>query len=285
MKNRLFVLLLFSFSTWATSNLVPCPECKCPSNTIPLQENFRVPGPPLKIQPHLSCLEVASNLVNPVTCLLQNNISPTVEQSCQSSVIRTRCPELGSSIPITYRTGEVAPANCGYNWHGFNYRRFFQTVDKYKTDETIECLESMCTSATFLTWVGIVKRLHDQGKIDDDQYEDMTKPGHRAYRILNGNAEPNELVEAYGVGQGSIQYIAEGEVGNDGVPKKGDFVQIWRNSGSGHSVIFKGFIDSDEDGKPDLLCYWSSQPSTNGYANNCEKINTMDRILIGSLDV
>ncbi len=40
--------------------------------------------------------------------------------------------------------------------------------------------------------------------------------------------------------------------------RRGDFVQIWRKSGTGHSVIFWG-RDRDEDGR-ERLWYWSSQP-------------------------
>ncbi len=43
----------------------------------------------------------------------------------------------------------------------------------------------------------------------------------------------------------------------------GDFVQFWRNSGSGHSVIF---IDWETDGDGDItgIYYWSCQGSTDG---------------------
>ena len=99
--------------------------------------------------------------------------------------------------------------------------------------------------------------------------------------MLNANAEPNQLVEAYGIGSGHIQYIQDRELGNAGVPAAGDLVQIWRKNSSGHSVIFKGFVDKDKDGVPELLCYWSSQTSTEGYGDRCETTDDMDRILIG----
>jgi len=40
--------------------------------------------------------------------------------------------------------------------------------------------------------------------------------------------------------------------------RRGDFVQFWRQSGSGHSVIFWA-RDRDEEGR-ERLWYWSSQP-------------------------
>ena len=49
----------------------------------------------------------------------------------------------------------------------------------------------------------------------------------------------------------------------------GDFVQIWRNSGSGHSVIFVDWA-RDKQGKVVGLHYWSTQPGTNGIAFTAE---------------
>jgi hypothetical protein len=43
----------------------------------------------------------------------------------------------------------------------------------------------------------------------------------------------------------------------------GDFVQLWRNGKSGHSVIFVNWI-KDATGKRVGLQYWSTQTSTNG---------------------
>lgn len=44
----------------------------------------------------------------------------------------------------------------------------------------------------------------------------------------------------------------------------GDFLQLWRPNGSGHSTIFLGF----ENGK---IKYWSTQNSTNGIGINTER--------------
>ncbi|MFH0794421.1 MAG: hypothetical protein V2A74_10360 [bacterium] len=45
--------------------------------------------------------------------------------------------------------------------------------------------------------------------------------------------------------------------------RPGDFVQIWRNSGTGHSVIFMGWV-RDDKGEITGMKYWSTQPKTNG---------------------
>lgn len=51
--------------------------------------------------------------------------------------------------------------------------------------------------------------------------------------------------------------------------KKGDFVQIWRTSGSGHSVIFMNWI-INENGDTTGMHYWSTQPGTKGVNLNTE---------------
>lgn len=51
--------------------------------------------------------------------------------------------------------------------------------------------------------------------------------------------------------------------------KKGDFVQLWRYSGSGHSVIFISWV-YDASGKLYGMKYWSTQGSTNGIGYRTE---------------
>lgn len=48
----------------------------------------------------------------------------------------------------------------------------------------------------------------------------------------------------------------------------GDFCQIWRKNGSGHSVIFLGH----DQGK---LSYWSTQPSTDGIGRRTESFGNV----------
>lgn len=51
---------------------------------------------------------------------------------------------------------------------------------------------------------------------------------------------------------------------NDAQP--GDFIQIWRSNGSGHSVIY---LAHDQNG----IRYWSTQKSTNGIGERYEKFS------------
>lgn len=53
----------------------------------------------------------------------------------------------------------------------------------------------------------------------------------------------------------------------------GDFVQFWRNSGSGHSVIFMDW-ETNSSGDVSGFRYWSTQSSTDGIAYNSEYFGT-----------
>ena len=52
--------------------------------------------------------------------------------------------------------------------------------------------------------------------------------------------------------------------------RPGDFVQLWRHSGSGHSVVFRGW-ERDEEGRILGIRYWSTQSSTNGIGERTER--------------
>ncbi len=68
----------------------------------------------------------------------------------------------------------------------------------------------------------------------------------------------------------------------------GDFIQFWRNSGSGHSVIFIDWVKDDE-GTITGLKYWSTQKATDGIGYRIEPVGegekdiTRERIFIGRL--
>ena len=69
-----------------------------------------------------------------------------------------------------------------------------------------------------------------------------------------------------------VVYAAEqlgvGEQVSHDQARPGDFLQIWRNNGSGHSVVFLGWVGDAE--RPDGFRYRSSQGSTDGIGNVTE---------------
>jgi hypothetical protein len=73
--------------------------------------------------------------------------------------------------------------------------------------------------------------------------------GHPTYRKGPANALPR-----YGLGV---------ETSTD--PQPGDFAQLWRDNGSGHSVVVV-----DYDKKTGKLTYWSTQASTKGIGTRTE---------------
>ena len=74
---------------------------------------------------------------------------------------------------------------------------------------------------------------------------------------------PGLALEAFGLGQ-KIEKMKD--------VIKGDFVQIWRTTGSGHSVIFINWT-LNEEGDTTGMRYWSTQPGTNGIDYNTEYFN------------
>lgn len=56
--------------------------------------------------------------------------------------------------------------------------------------------------------------------------------------------------------------------------KPGDFLQLWRVGGSGHSVVFTGWLtDPSRPGVPAGFTYRSAQPRTNGVGDSQERFS------------
>ena len=278
----IFHLLLISNTTHAFCLTQKDSECSCPSMHIEKIDSFRIPGK-TNIKKVKKCLP-ATPIVNIKKCLERLTLAPNSDEceACEkTSHTNNDCFNFMTSTPPTLEVPLIAPKDCGYRWKGFKFNEYKEVVSNFLETHTISCTESMCTSATFLALSAHAKELYAKNKISKEVYQQLTTPGGDAYRLINNTAEPNVLVESFGLGTGSVQYAHQ--IGTSDIPKAGDFVQIWRENNSGHSVIFQGFLDSNGDGKNDMICYWSSQSSTNGYGNNCERLTTTNRILIGSL--
>lgn len=71
---------------------------------------------------------------------------------------------------------------------------------------------------------------------------------------LGGRGGPVDALVPKGLGI-KVETIEEAQ--------PGDFVQLWRESGSGHSVIFLGTVDGG-------IRYWSTQKATNGIGERTE---------------
>lgn len=70
--------------------------------------------------------------------------------------------------------------------------------------------------------------------------------------------------------QGGLVELGLGRAIEAKKARPGDFVQLWRGSGSGHSVIFLGW--EKERGQITAIRYWSTQTSTDGIGINTEPV-------------
>ncbi len=121
-----------------------------------------------------------------------------------------------------------------------------------------------CCGLTFENFFRSIQLLFD----DLDQTEDvngMTFSDMKYFLYLwfvqsvNGDG-PGIAMETFGIGD---------RIENWENVKQGDYLQFWRTSGSGHSVIFIEWIDSPLGDKIGIR-YWSTQGSTSGIDYNNE---------------
>jgi hypothetical protein len=75
-----------------------------------------------------------------------------------------------------------------------------------------------------------------------------------------------EAFENYGIGQ---------EVTDWEDAQQGDFIQLWRNNSTGHSVLFESW-ERDTDGSIQGVNYWSTQNSTDGIGLSTEWFGTTE---------
>lgn len=71
--------------------------------------------------------------------------------------------------------------------------------------------------------------------------------------------------------QHALVSLGLGEVVPHDRARRGDFVQLWRSSGSGHSVVFLRWLRNSRRQIVGIR-YWSSQPSTDGIGTREESL-------------
>ncbi|MCD6446730.1 MAG: hypothetical protein J7L40_01045, partial [Candidatus Marinimicrobia bacterium] len=121
-----------------------------------------------------------------------------------------------------------------------------------------------CCGLTFEVYFRSISRLNQDLGLGEDINE-MTYTNFRSFisiwfvQSTLGDG-PGLALEAYGLGD---------KITDMKNVQKGDFVQIWRTSGSGHSVIFMNWT-TNAMGDTTGMRYWSTQTSTNGVNYNTE---------------
>ena len=126
-----------------------------------------------------------------------------------------------------------------------------------------------------------MKVLQQRGLLDNmtpDQLKNFQKTWYGAKDFEKGKSETlsTKALEDYNLGK-RIEHKAA---------KPGDIAQIWRNNGSGHSVIFKDWV-TDDKGNRIGIKYRSSQPNTKGIGDRTEIFGTKidpNRIYVARLN-
>ena len=90
-----------------------------------------------------------------------------------------------------------------------------------------------------------------------------------AWKSIHGSVPSGEVVKLAWPGPWTVDVRVK--------TGPGDFVQLWRHDGSGHSVIF---LDWVRDGEALVgLRYWSTQTTTNGIGEAVERFGTEGRAI------
>ncbi len=117
----------------------------------------------------------------------------------------------------------------------------------------------------FEAWCKKVKRPY---KIKDYTAKDVLKLKHAWFGSNGDRSTINGAVTSRKLGKRLTKW-------EDAKP--GDFVQLWRHNGSGHSVVFKAW---KKKGKKIVgLTYWSTQGSTDGIGERTELFGTKGRAM------
>lgn len=125
--------------------------------------------------------------------------------------------------------------------------------------------EAFCCGLTFEVfvkawkrWAKAKKRPIDIGGMDPRGLRRLRSDWFCAGEVRSG---PVEALVSRGLGQQIVDLDKA---------KPGDFMQLWRKSGSGHSVVFVGWV-RDRKGERVALKYWSTQRSTKGIGFHTER--------------
>ena len=115
----------------------------------------------------------------------------------------------------------------------------------------------------FTCWAA-TEAMKEQGLLDEmtpEQLKKFQQTWYGAEGFEKGKSETlsTKALEDFGLGKGISR--------EEALP--GDIAQIWRNDGSGHSVIFKDWV-KDDQGNITGIKYRSSQGSTDGIGDRTE---------------
>lgn len=143
---------------------------------------------------------------------------------------------------------------------------------------------SYCSGSSYSAFIEGMNILFPDGatRISEDRYESlrMQEPdGGRREDLVkfwgNWNAD------GFGNHFALVQYSQMGEVISPERARPGDFMNISWTSGSGHAVVFLGWVKPADapNGEPSLR-YWSSQASTNGLSDQVVPLKRISSVKV-----
>lgn len=160
----------------------------------------------------------------------------------------------------TYDRDGSYPYSWKNSYKGVSQDLYYQNclIANAKKDSSYS---TFCCGITFEVYFKSIMKVLGEGKdlngMTAKDFEDFIAK----WFVLEVNGDgPGLALEAYGLGK-SIDHMKD--------VIAGDFVQIWRNNGSGHSVIFIDWL-INENADTTGMKYWSTQPSTKGINFNKE---------------
>jgi hypothetical protein len=182
----------------------------------------------------------------------------------------------------------VFPPKCGYQWQGFPVSKFQTNMNRILSSEppSVNCsgYPNMCVSASYLAFLLKLRRLKEAGLIDGDQLRKAASISSPQWVSWNTRTLPGEAIsrmkDVHGKPLGVSKSLTRTDLPQDEWPKPGDFVQLWRKNGSGHSFVFEGYL-KDVQGRSIGLCYWTANSPTSGFGRMCEPIAVVQTLNIG----
>ncbi len=195
------------------------------------------------------------------TAQATHNITVTIDPGTEplSSDFNTYVNNIIPTYPTDGSYGYYWPSSGG--WLGTTEDILYQGTTIAEGDPDGR---SYCVGLTFevfmKAWLEVDAAYNGDGTINGMTVDDLYEFRLDWYvRELFG-AGPADGVEFYGIGELVTDW--------DDV-EQGDFIQFWRNSGSGHNAIFIDW-EWDMDGNVIGFLYWSTQNSTDGIGYNSE---------------
>jgi hypothetical protein len=177
---------------------------------------------------------------------------------------------IGSMASNLFAENKVLEVATGYA-DGGGYNKEWKgsgTPEKIVVDgKTILSKGTNGTYCSGFTFSVVMRAAADLGLLAGKTVEEVRTFQKEWYGVPVSTKEKQCVMAAANLGIGT-------EVGPEDA-KAGDFVQFWRNNGSGHSVIFLGW--NEKDGKRVGIKYRSSQGSTKGIGNTTETIGSGTR--------